>query len=329
MADSFSLHGRRHSLGHVDRLTLALAPDGCDRTVLPGEQYASLKRPWSMAARPSIMLEGYRPPPEAKIGPRPKCPSSKRRRCHPALRAPSGTRRNRAGPSMWRGRSTCSSSSGHQRASGGAIASSSGHCAWGPRRAGTGARRRRRWAMVPLPEEQNAVGLTRKRMKPSIYWLFVFIPVTVILEHGGNVPAPVIFFSAALAIVPIAALIVQSTEQVASRTGDAVGGLLNATFGNAPELIIAVVALRAGHLDMVRASLVGAILANLLLALGAAFFLGGLRHREQSYNPTAARTYSTMMLLATISLVVPSAFSRYFAPEGTIREEKMLNLGIA
>ena len=118
-------------------------------------------------------------------------------------------------------------------------------------------------------------------MKPSIYWLFVFIPVTVILEHGGNVPAPVIFFSAALAIVPIAALIVQSTEQVASRTGDAVGGLLNATFGNAPELIIAVVALRAGYLDMVRASIVGAILANLLLALGAAFLLGGLRHRDQ------------------------------------------------
>src|SRR5690348_2392017 len=87
-------------------------------------------------------------------------------------------------------------------------------------------------------------------MKPSIYWLFVFIPVTVILEHAGKVPAPVIFFSAALAIVPIAALIVRSTEQVASRTGEAVGGLLNATFGNAPELIIALAALRAGYLDM-------------------------------------------------------------------------------
>ena len=166
-------------------------------------------------------------------------------------------------------------------------------------------------------------------MKPSIYWLFVFVPVTAILEHAGRLPAPLIFFSAALAIVPIAALIVQSTEQVATRTGDAVGGLLNATFGNAPELIIALAALRAGYLDMVRASIVGAILANLLLALGAAFFLGGLRHRDQKYNPTAARTYSTMMLLATISLVVPSAFSRYFAPEGTIREEQLLNLGIA
>src|SRR5438552_14387140 len=122
-------------------------------------------------------------------------------------------------------------------------------------------------------------------MKPSVDWLFVFIPITLLLEHAGKVPAPAVFFSAALAIVPIAALIVQSTEQVASRTGDAVGGLLNATFGDAPELIIAVVALRAGYLDMVRASIVGAILANLLLALGAAFLLGGLRHRDQKYNP--------------------------------------------
>jgi len=70
-------------------------------------------------------------------------------------------------------------------------------------------------------------------MKPSIYWLFAFIPISVILEHAGRMPPPVIFFSAALAIVPIAALIVRSTEQIAMHTGDAVGGLLNATFGNA------------------------------------------------------------------------------------------------
>jgi Ca2+/H+ antiporter len=87
--------------------------------------------------------------------------------------------------------------------------------------------------------------------KPSLDWLLVFIPVAVALEHGGRVSAPVVFFSAALAIIPIASLIVRATEQVASRTGDAVGGLLNATFGNAPELIIAVVALRAGLFDMV------------------------------------------------------------------------------
>jgi len=166
-------------------------------------------------------------------------------------------------------------------------------------------------------------------MKSVVYWLFAFIPITLVLEHSGHAPPPVIFLSAALAIVPIATLIVRSTEQLAAHTGDAVGGLLNATFGNAPELIIALVALRAGYLDMVRASIIGAILANLLLALGVAFFLGGLRHRDQRYNPAAARTYSTMMLLAAISLAVPSAFSRYFAPESTIRQEQLLNLGIA
>ena len=83
-------------------------------------------------------------------------------------------------------------------------------------------------------------------MRPSVYWLLVFIPITVILDHAGNIPPPVIFFSAALAIVPVASLIVRATEQIATRTGDVVGGLLNATFGNAPELIIALVALKAG-----------------------------------------------------------------------------------
>jgi Ca2+:H+ antiporter len=166
-------------------------------------------------------------------------------------------------------------------------------------------------------------------MKPSIYWLFVFIPVTLILDYAGKVSPPVIFFSAALAIIPIAALIVLSTEQLATRTGDAVGGLLNATFGNAPELIIGLVALRAGYFDMVRASIIGAILANLLLATGVAFFLGGLRQHTQEYNAGAARLYSSMMLIAAISLAVPSAFNRFFSPEGTMPQEKAVNLGTA
>jgi Ca2+:H+ antiporter len=165
-------------------------------------------------------------------------------------------------------------------------------------------------------------------MKPSLYWLLIFLPVTLALEHGHVAP-PLLFFSAALAIVPIASAIVHATEQLATRTGDAVGGLLNATFGNAPELIIALTALRAGYFDMVRASLIGAILANLLLALGVAFLLGGVRYHRQRFNPAAARTYSTMMLLAAMSMGVPSAFSRYFAPEATIREEQVLNIGIA
>src|SRR6266576_5360530 len=166
-------------------------------------------------------------------------------------------------------------------------------------------------------------------LRRPMNWLLLFVPITVVLEHVHGIPAPVLFFSAAVAIVPIAALIVHATEQISTRTGDAIGGLLNATFGNAPELIIATVALRAGYLDMVRASLIGAILANLLLALGLSFFLGGLRYRDQKYNPVAARTYSTMMLIAVISLLVPSAFSRLLAPESTIRQEQLLNIGIA
>jgi Ca2+:H+ antiporter len=166
-------------------------------------------------------------------------------------------------------------------------------------------------------------------LKPSIHWLFVFIPITLALEHSGKVSAPGVFFSAAIAIIPIARLIVLSTEQLSTRTGDAVGGLLNATFGNAPELIIALVALKAGLFEMVRASLIGAILANLLLALGVSFLLGGLRYRDQKYNSTAARAYSSMMLIAVISLIVPSAFSRWFAPESTIRQEQWLNVGVA
>jgi Ca2+:H+ antiporter len=166
-------------------------------------------------------------------------------------------------------------------------------------------------------------------LKSPINWLLIFVPVTLVLERIDGVAAPAVFFSAAVAIIPIAAMIVRATEQLASRTGDAVGGLLNATFGNAPELIISFVALRAGYLDMVRASLVGAILANLLLAMGVAFLSGGLRFHDQKFNPTAARAYSTMMFLAAISMTVPSAFSRYFAPQGVIRQESLLNFGIA
>jgi Ca2+:H+ antiporter len=164
--------------------------------------------------------------------------------------------------------------------------------------------------------------------KPSINWLLVFVPVSIALEYA-HVPPPVLFFSAALAIVPAASLIVLSTEQLATRTGDAIGGLLNATFGNAPELIIAMVALQAGLYDMVRASIIGAILANLMLAMGVSFFLGGLRRHTQEYNAGAARLYSSMMLISAVSLGVPSAFNRFFSPESTVYEEKLVNLGTA
>ena len=162
----------------------------------------------------------------------------------------------------------------------------------------------------------------------TINWLLIFIPIAVLLERAWPEAHTWIFFAASLAIVPIASLIVAATEHIATRTGDAIGGLLNATFGNAPELIIAVVALKAGLFDMVRASLIGAILANLLLALGVAFVLGGMRYHNQEYNAAATRVYSSMMLIAVISLVVPSAFNRFFSSAATLRQEQLLNLGM-
>jgi Ca2+:H+ antiporter len=164
-------------------------------------------------------------------------------------------------------------------------------------------------------------------LKPSVNWLLVFAPLALWLEHAEANP-PLVFFAAALSIVPIASAIVHATEQLAHYTGDAIGGLLNSTFGNAPEIIIGVVALRAGLFDMVLASLAGAILANLLLALGLTFFLGGLKYHEQTYRAEATRTYVSMMLLAVTSMAVPSAFvglSAGAAPAAA----RTLNLAVA
>jgi Ca2+:H+ antiporter len=168
----------------------------------------------------------------------------------------------------------------------------------------------------------------RTVVKPSINWLLALIPVAVLLDKSHAAP-PLIFFSAALAIVPIASLIVHATEQISTRTGDAVGGLLNATFGNAPELIIAIVALNAGLVDLVRASIIGAILGNLLLALGTSMLLGGVRYKDQVYNADASRLYSSMMLLAAITLVVPGAFEQYFPSAQFSPQVVKLNTALA
>jgi Ca2+:H+ antiporter len=169
--------------------------------------------------------------------------------------------------------------------------------------------------------------MMRKILKPGIHWLFVFIPIALVLEYSKG-SAPMIFFCAALSIIPIARLISSSTEQLATYTGDAVGGLLNATFGNFPELIIAIVALQAGLHEMVLASLAGAILGNLLLATGVSFFLGGLKYRIQEYNPVSVRVYSSMMMIAVISLTVPSAFHRTMG-ESTSGNENQLNITLS
>ena len=165
--------------------------------------------------------------------------------------------------------------------------------------------------------------------KPSINWLLIFIPVTLALENIPSISAPLIFFSAALSIVPIAHLLVHATEQLAEHTGEAIGGLLNSTFGNAPELIISLVALRAGYLEMVKASIIGAILANLLLAQGVAFLYGGLKYHDQVFNAAATRIYSTMMLIAVVSLAIPSAFGKLLAGVGGEERVALLNVELS
>ncbi|HJX88385.1 MAG TPA: calcium/proton exchanger, partial [Gemmatimonadales bacterium] len=166
------------------------------------------------------------------------------------------------------------------------------------------------------------------RLRPSPNWLLLFVPLSVVLEHSEASPA-LVFFAAALAIVPAARLIVQGTEHIAARTGSAVGGLLNATFGNLPELIIATAALRSGLLEMVRASIIGAILANLLMSLGVALLIGGVRYHNQEFNPRAARVYSSMMLLAVISLAGPGAFERVFTAAEHLPQVHAINVRLA
>src|SRR5690606_27300187 len=150
----------------------------------------------------------------------------------------------------------------------------------------------------------------------SQYWPLLLVPIALIVEQLSFVGAPGKFLIAAVAIMPVARLIGRSTEQLSHYTGDAVGGLLNATFGNLPELIIALVALNAGLYSMVAASLIGAILFNLLLVLGISFLVGGLRHHRLQFNVQAMRVYSTMMFVAVISLALPSIYERAFALAG-------------
>lgn len=165
-------------------------------------------------------------------------------------------------------------------------------------------------------------------LKPGTHWLFAFVPVAVVLDMNGA-SAPLIFFSTAISIIPIARLIGSSTEHLATYTGDAAGGLLNATFGNLPELIIAVVALKAGLHEMVLASLAGAILANLLLATGVSFLVGGTRFHNQDYNVTSIRVYSSMMMIAVISLTIPSGFHILTAEKAAGENENLLNINLA
>jgi Ca2+:H+ antiporter len=140
-----------------------------------------------------------------------------------------------------------------------------------------------------------------------VYYLSVFIPTAVALDLLGA-SSSLIFFASALGVVPTAALMSDATEQLAARSGPGIGGLLNVTFGNAPELIIAFFALLEGLQEVVKASLVGSIIGNSLLVLGASMLVGGWNRERQTFNRTAAHTQSAMLLLALTALILPGVF---------------------
>jgi Ca2+:H+ antiporter len=151
-------------------------------------------------------------------------------------------------------------------------------------------------------------------------WLLVFVPIAAGLHYLRPDSHTLIFITAALAIVPLAGWLGRATEHIAGRTSEGVGGLLNATFGNAAEMIIAIVAMQRGLHGVVKASLTGSIIGNILLVMGASAVAGGLKYKTQEFNATGARVQATMLTLAAVALVLPAAFHFLSGPAGIVKE---------
>jgi Ca2+:H+ antiporter len=160
-----------------------------------------------------------------------------------------------------------------------------------------------------------------------LLWLLVFVPGVFVAQKLQPGAHTLLFLLSVLAIVPLAALLSHATESVAAKTGDSVGGLLNATLGNLTELVIALAALRAGQYMLVKASIAGAIVANTLFMLGASFLLGGLKHHVQDYNRVSARFQAALLFLATVALLVPSAIAKADAATAAVTQK--LSVGLA
>jgi Ca2+:H+ antiporter len=165
-------------------------------------------------------------------------------------------------------------------------------------------------------------------VKLSLDWLLIFVPVAVVLRFALPHAETFIFATAAVAIVPLAGWLGRATEQIADRTSEKVGGLLNATFGNAAELIIALMALHHGLGSVVKASLTGSIIGNILLVLGMAMLMGGLRYKVQKFNEDAARVRAMMLTLASVALIVPAAYDRLAGPN-PLKGDADLSLAIS
>lgn len=155
--------------------------------------------------------------------------------------------------------------------------------------------------------------------------LLIFVPIGIAVNFT-NVPKVVVFVLNFVAIIPLAAMLSYATEEIALRVGETLGGLLNATFGNAVELIVSILALTKNEVDIVQESLIGSILSNLLLVMGMCFFFGGLNRVEQHFNITVAQTASSLLALAVGSLIIPAAFQSWADGLQTIKDAKITQL---
>ena len=165
--------------------------------------------------------------------------------------------------------------------------------------------------------------------KPSLDWLLIFVPISIALRFMGKDYQTWLFVASCIAIIPLAGWMGRATEHLAEKVGEGIGGLLNATFGNAAELIIALMALNRGLTDVVKASITGSIIGNLLLVLGLSTLAGGLKFHEQKFNRTAARSSATALLLAAVALVIPTVFHSAAGKNWTAQQEQNLSLAIA
>src|ERR1700746_1019081 len=170
--------------------------------------------------------------------------------------------------------------------------------------------------------------LLQEIRRNPLLWLLAFVPVALAAEKLNHEAHTLHFILSVLAILPLAVLLSHATESVAAKTGDSIGGLLNATLGNLTELVIAIAALHSGQYMLVKASIAGAIVTNTLFMLGASFFLGGIKHHTQDYNRVSARFQAGLLFLATIALRAPSAVAEADSTTGAAFTNK-LSVGLS
>ena len=161
---------------------------------------------------------------------------------------------------------------------------------------------------LPLPEPSLYASLVFVAKSSLVNYLLIFVPIAILAEvlHW---PDTAVFFLNFIALIPLAKILGLATEEIALRTNETLGGLLNASFGNAVEMILSVIALKKGLIRVVQASLLGSILSNLLFVVGFSFLLGGIKFPEQSFNVTAAQTSASLLAVTVMSWVIPAVFS--------------------